>query len=127
MSLPTYEKQTVNKPISHLLTSSAFVLRPFAGSSLHLNQNLKSSYLSSDGIRPRNEAPGISASVRIESHAAIAVAMLEMHDARGLSGFALVFVVTIPPERSAIMKVVYRGFARQSCCMAETIEYFCYG
>ena len=38
-------KQTVNKPISHLLTSSAFVLRPFAGSSLHRNQNFNSSFL----------------------------------------------------------------------------------
>ena len=63
--------------------------------------------MSSDGFRPRNEAPGISASVRIESHAAIAVAMLDMHKAQGLSGLALVLVVTISPEQSAIMKVVY--------------------
>ena len=86
-------------------------MRPFAGSSLHFNQNFNSSFLSSDGFRPRNDAPGISASVRIESHAAIAVAVLEMHDARGLSGLALAFVVTIPPERSAITKVVYSARA----------------
>ena len=90
--------QTVNKPISHLLTSSAFVLRPFTWSSLHRNQTLNSSFLSSDVYRPRNEAPGIAASVRIESRAAIAVAMLKMHDTRGLAGLALVLVVTILPE-----------------------------
>ena len=78
----------------------SFLSLPFAGSSLHRNQNFNSSFLSFDGFRP-------SASVRIKLHATIAVAILELLDARGFPGLALVLLVTIPPERSATMKVGY--------------------
>ena len=83
----------------------SFLSLPFAGSSLHRNQNFNSSFLSSNGFRPHNQAPGISASVRIEWHAATVLAMLEIHEAQGFSGLALVLVVTILPERSTIMEV----------------------
>ena len=99
------KKQKVDKPISHLLASSAFVLRSFTEASLHCNQNFNSSFLSSNGFRPHNQAPGISASVRIEWHAATVLAMLEIHEAQGFSGLALVLVVAILPERSTIMEV----------------------
>ena len=74
-------KQThhiVNKTMTHRFTSSAFVLSPFAGSPLHLNQNFNSSFLSSDGFRPNNKALGISSSVRLESHISTLVAMLNV-------------------------------------------------
>ena len=71
--------QIVNKTPTHRFTSSAFVLSPFAGSPLHLNQNFNSSFLSSDGFRPNNEAPGISSSERFESHISTLVAMLNVH------------------------------------------------
>ena len=79
-ALNTY-KQTdriVNKTTTHRFTSSAFVLSPFAGSPLHLNQNFNSSFLSSDGFRPNNEAPGISSSERLESRISTLVAMLNV-------------------------------------------------
>ena len=53
-----------NKVISHLFTSSAFVLRPFAGSPLHFNQDFSSSVFISEGFRPQSEAPGMSFSSR---------------------------------------------------------------
>ena len=53
--------------ISHLFTSSAFVLRPFAGSPLHFNQNFSSSFFNSEGFRPQSEAPGISFSSRSDA------------------------------------------------------------
>ena len=73
-------KQTdrnVNKTMSHLFTSSAFVLRPFAGSPLHRNQNFDSWFFSSEGFRPNKDAPGISSSVRYESRVVEPVAMLD--------------------------------------------------
>ena len=56
-----------NKVISHLFTSSAFILRPFAGSPLHFNQNFSSSFFNSEGFRPQSEAPGISFSSRSDA------------------------------------------------------------
>ena len=104
-------KQTdriVNKTTTHRFTSSAFVLSPFAGSPLHLNQNFNSSFLSSDGFQPNNEAPGISSSERLKSHISTSVAMLNVRLFHpGLTSLTFVLVVTIPPEPSAIMKVVY--------------------
>ena len=94
-------KQTdriVNKTTTHRFTSSAFVLSPFAGSPLHLNQNFNSSFLSSDGFRPNNETPGISSSERLESRISTLVAMLNVRlFTLGLTSLALMSVVTIPP------------------------------
>ena len=53
--------------ISHLFTSSAFVLTPFAGSPLHFNQNFSSSFFNSEGLRTQIEAPGISFSLRSDA------------------------------------------------------------
>ena len=89
--------------ISHLFTSSAFVLRPFAGSSLHFNQNFSSSFFNSEGFRPQSETPGISFSrsdVPNVANAAMFV-LLWPHWSRSD------VVVTLLPELSAIMKVVY--------------------
>ena len=49
--------------ISHVFTSAAFVLRPFAGSPLHFNQN----FSNSEGFRLQSEAPGISFSSRSDT------------------------------------------------------------
>ena len=90
--------------ISHLFTSSAFVLRPFAGSPLHFNQNFSSSFFNSEGFRPQSEAPGISFSSRSDAPNVANAAMFVLlwpHWPRSD------VVVTILPELSAIMKVVY--------------------
>lgn len=50
---------------AYLLTSSAFVFKPFPESPRHLNQNLNSSFLSSDTFLPFKEAPGMSFSESI--------------------------------------------------------------
>ena len=44
------EEGNGNKVNSHLFTSSAFVLRPFAGSPLHFNHNFSSSFFNSEGF-----------------------------------------------------------------------------
>lgn len=93
-----------NNVISHLFTSSAFVLRPFAGSPLHFNQNFSSSFFNSEGFRPQSEAPGISFSSRSDAPNVANAAMFVLlwpHWPRSD------VVVTILPELSAIMKVVY--------------------
>ena len=90
--------------ISHLFTSSALVLRPFPGSPLHRSQNLSSSFFNSLGFRPDNEAPGTSSSVKTATFVEV-VGMSAMYVRvfpRGLSSLALMLVVTIPSERSAI-------------------------
>ena len=89
--------------ISHLFTSAAFVLTPFAGSPLHFNQNFSSSFSNSEGFRLQSEAPGISFSSRSDTPNVANAAMfvlLRPHWHR--SDVA----VTILPELSAIMKVV---------------------
>ena len=89
--------------ISHLFTSAAFVLTPFAGSPLHFNQNFSSSFSNSEGFRLQSEAPGISFSSRSDTPNVANAAMfvlLRPHWHR--SDVA----VTILPELSTIMKVV---------------------
>ena len=78
----------LKKAISHLLTSSAFVLRPFAGSPLHFNQNFNSSFFSSDGFRPHREAPGISFSSRSE-------ALNEVVDNAAMFDFLVAFLASL--------------------------------
>ena len=90
--------------ISHFFTSSAFVLRSFAGSPLNFNQNFSSSFFNSEGFRPQSEAPGISFSSRSDAPNVANAAMFVLlwpHLPRSD------VVVTILPELSAIMKVVY--------------------
>ena len=90
-----------NEVISHLFTSSAFVLRPFAGSPLHFNQNFRSSFFNSEGFRPHSEAPGISFSSRSDVADTDMFVLLQPHWPRSD------VIVTILSELSAIMKVVY--------------------
>ena len=93
-----------NKVITHLFTSSAFDLRPFAGSPLHFNQNFSSSFFNSEGLRTQIEALGISFSLRSDARNVANAAMFVLlwpHWPRSD------VVVTILPELSAIMKVVY--------------------
>ena len=77
-------KQTdriVKKAMTHQFTSftsSGFIVSPFVGSPLHLNQNFNFLFLSSDGFLPNNEAPGISYSVRLELHILTSVAMFNV-------------------------------------------------
>ena len=78
----------LNKAISHLLTSSAFVLRPFPGSPLHFNQNFNSSFFSSDGFRPHREAPGISFSSRSK-------ALDEVVDNAAMFDFLVAFLASL--------------------------------
>ena len=91
-------KQTdrnVNQTMSHLFTSFAFVLRTFAGSPLHRNQNFNSWFFSSEGFRPNKDTS------RVLSN------RLPCWINPGLTSLALMRVVTIPTEQSAIMKVAY--------------------
>ena len=95
-----------NKVISHLFTSSAFVLRPFAGSPLHFKQNLISSFFNSEEFRPHSEAPGISFSSRSDTSEIADAAILVLLWPHWPRSYV---VVTIVSELSDIMKVVREG------------------
>ena len=94
------------KASSHLFTSSALILRYFARSSLHFNQNFSSSFFNSKGFQPHREAPGISFSNKNATRPMMSLRMQPCLLCYGPTGLALM-LVTIPPELSAIMKVVY--------------------
>ena len=92
-----------NEVISHLFTSSAFVLMPFSWSPLHFNQNFRSSFFNSEGFRPHSEAPGKSFSSRSDvADTAMFVLLQPLWPRSDV-------IVTILSELSAIMNVVYIG------------------
>ena len=102
-------KQTdsiVNKTPTYRFTSSAFVLSPFAGSPLHLNQTPRFWVLTVFGLIMTHREYRLPWDSHRSFPHRLPCWICVFHP--GLTSLALMSVVTIPTERSAIMKVVYK-------------------